>query len=189
MATQRILFISGSSRVNGTNWRLAASVADLARRTLNDRIDIITMDIERLDLPAFHPATAAQEGLPEDVTAARKEIAQSASLFVSSDEYTGMYSAIFRNFAFWVSADIQEGKNLLDGKRIVLCGASMGGVGGIRGQPALHQFLVEFGADVVSKKLDLGSSMSVFDEHGDILPKFRQQIMDFAVYPLIVPVG
>lgn len=183
---QRILFISGSSKVNGTNWRLARSVAELTKHILDDKVSIATMNIEMLTLPAFDPEVRDLESVAEDVLKVRQEVAQSTALFVSSDEYTGMYSTIFRNFACWLSLDIDGSGNLLDGKRIVLCGTLSGGVGGIRGQPALHQFLVELGAKLVSRKLELGSSSSVFGEDGEVLPKFKQQLIDRAVHPLTV---
>lgn len=186
MRARRILFISGSSKVNGTNWRLATAVAKLARRTLGDQAEIRTIDIGELALPPFDPTKNNQHSISEEVQRVRRDIARSDTFFVSSDEYTGMYSTEFRNFALWLSIDLDDGRNLLNGKRIVLCGASLGGLGGLRGQPALHQFLVELGAEVVSKKLNLGTSTGVFAQDGVIRPKFERQLLDEVVHELTV---
>lgn len=181
----KLLFMSGSSRVGSTNWRLVAAAADLAKRTYGDRIETTVVNLGALDIPRFDPATADGAPPPDAVAALRGKAASCDAIFMSSDEYSGTYSALFRNAAAWLTRDPDGSGNPFIDKPVALCGIALGGVGGLRGHPALHQFLVELGADVHSRKLSLGTAASPFLPDGSLLPKVERQLIDGALGALM----
>ncbi|WP_370320254.1 NADPH-dependent FMN reductase [Oricola sp.] len=181
----KLLFMSGSSRVGSANWRLVGAAAELAKRRYGDRIETTIVNLGELEIPPFDPAQADGEALPAAVAALRAEVAGCDAMFMSSDEYSGTYSALFRNSAAWLTQDIDGSGNLLEDKPVALCGVVLGGVGGLRGHPALHQFLVELGAEVHSQKLDLGTAASPFAPDGGLLPKVKRQLTGGALGSLV----
>lgn len=180
----KLLFISGSSRVGSANWRLVGAAAELAKRTYGDRIETTIVNLAELDIPPFDPAQTDGD-LPAAVATLRAEVAGCDAMFMSSDEYSGTYSALFRNAAAWLTREIDGAGNLLEDKPVALCGVVLGGVGGLRGHPALHQFLVELGAEVHSQKLELGTAASPFAPDGGLLPKVERQLIGGALGSLV----
>jgi chromate reductase len=169
-----LLFFSGSSQVGSVNARLAFAVAELVRRSADAAVT--TIDLSDFDLPNY--AQAGQSGaLAADAVTLRGLLQGADGVFLSSDEYTGAYSAVFRNAVGWLTDEREGAGSVLRGKPVALCGASGGGVGALRGQPALAQLLREVGAEVISQQLELGTSPGPFDPQGQLLPKVERQLL------------
>jgi NAD(P)H-dependent FMN reductase len=130
----------------------------------------------QFDLPNFE--NASERDRPEEVIRLKSSFNGVAGIFMSSDEYTGAYSAILKNAINWLRLIDSGHRTPFDGARVALCGASGRGAGGLRGQPALQQFLLELGAVVVSQHLELGTSESPFDREGRLLLKAQRQLLD-----------
>lgn len=171
---KKIAFISGSSRIDSVNWRLVGTTSKLAETQLSDQMTAVNIDVFEQDLPRFEMPTGPKAPLPDEVERLRTLVKSASGIFLSSDEYTGAYSTAFRNAAAWLSADIDSDGNLLLDKPIALCGTFMGGVGALRGHPALAQFLFETGAQVRSYKIPLGTSVTPFDVKGKLLPEVAE---------------
>lgn len=172
----KLLFISGSSHVGSANWKLASAAAAIAKQSFGDRIDAVGLDLMQFDLPNCENASG--ESRPEEVVRLRAAFDGVAGIFMSSDEYTGAYSAILRNAIGWLRLSDPKLSTPFHGMRVALCGTSARGVGGLRGQPALHQLLRELGALVVPQQLELGTSESPFDREARLLPKAQRQLLD-----------
>jgi NAD(P)H-dependent FMN reductase len=177
-----LLFFSGSSQVGSVNARLAGAAADLVRRRFD--AEVTAIDLSDFDLPNY--GQAAQSGaLPADAVKLRGLLRSADGVFLSSDEYTGTYSAVFRNAVGWLTDERDGSASVLRGKPVALCGASAGGVGALRGQPALNQLLREIGAEVISQHLELGTSPSPFDPQGQLLPRVERQLVDACLRELL----
>jgi NAD(P)H-dependent FMN reductase len=172
----RLLFFSGSSRVGSVNARLARAAADLTRRTFGASVTMI--DLADFHLPDYAGYKGRPDDLPGDVVRLRALLADTDGLFLSSDEYTGAYSTLFRNAVGWLMDERGGAQPLLRGKPVALCGASIGGAGALRGQPALKQFLQVVGMSVISQQLHLGTSRTPFDAQGSLLPKAETQLIN-----------
>lgn len=104
---------------------------------------------------------------------------------MSSDEYTGAYSALLKNAIRWLSALDAESETPFRGISVALCGASSRGAGALRGQPALAQLLTELGARVISQYLEVGTAPGLFDEQGRLRQRFEQQLVDGCLSRLV----
>ncbi|MBI3699678.1 MAG: NAD(P)H-dependent oxidoreductase [Afipia sp.] len=177
MKEMKIVFLSGSSHVGSANWKLASAAASIAKEAFGDRVDLIVLDLMEYDLPRFE-AVAPNE-YPVDVMRLKSLLEHANGIFVSSDEYTGAYSTIFRNAVRWLRAIDADQRTPFDGARVALCGTSGRGAGGLRGQPALQQFFLELGAEiVVSQQLEQGTLDSPFTKDGTLVPKLRKQLLE-----------
>lgn len=107
----------------------------------------------------------------------RAEFDGVAGIFMSSDEYTGAYSAILKNAIGWLRRSDSELCTPFHGMPVALCATSARGAGGLRGHPALQQWLRELGAPVIPQQLDLGTSGSPFDREGRLFPKAQRQLL------------
>jgi NAD(P)H-dependent FMN reductase len=172
----KLLFLSGSSHVGSVNWKLANAAAAITKRSFGDRIDPVGLDLMQFDLPNFE--NASERDRPEE--AARLQVAFDgvAGVFMSSDEYTGTYSAILKNAVGWLRLIGPGLRTPFDGMQIALCGVSGRGAGGLRGQPALQQLLQELGAIVISQHLEMGTTENPFDAEGQLLPKAQRQLLE-----------
>lgn len=172
----KVLFLSGSSHIGSANWKLANAAAVTAREYFGDRIDPVGLDLMQFDLPSFE--NALEHDRPDEVIRLKSSFNGAVGIFMSSDEYTGAYSAILKNAIGWLRLIDPGHRTPFDGARVALCGTSGRGAGGLRGQPALQQLLLELGAVVISQHLELGTSESPFDRVGGLLPKAQRQLLD-----------
>lgn len=171
----KLLFLSGSSQVGSANWKLASAAAAIVKQSF-DHIEPVELDLMQFDLPNFENASGNDQ--PAEVLRLKAEFDGTAGIFMSSDEYTGTYSAILKNAVGWLRLSDPNHRTPFDGVRVALCGISGRGVGGLRGQPALQQFLGELGAVVMSQHLELGTSESPFDGEGRLLPKAQRKLLE-----------
>ncbi|QJR17646.1 NADPH-dependent FMN reductase [Pelagibacterium halotolerans] len=178
MSKKTVLFVSGSSQVGSSIWRMVGAAAALAEREMSDTITAVTLNLADYEIPAFTEDTAAS--VPDSVAAVRAIVAGADAIFMSSDEYTGAFSSVFRNAAGWLGQDVDGAGNLFQSKLITLCGAPTGGVGALRGHPALHQFLLELGANVYSQKFELGSTAKLLGPDGNLSPTVERQLREGA---------
>lgn len=181
----KLLFLSGSSHVGSVNWKLASAAAALVKQSFGDRIEPVDLDLMQFDFPNFE--NAAGNDQPEGLVRLKAEFDGAGGIFMSSDEYTGTYSAVLKNAVGWLRLSDPNQRTPFDGVRVALCGTSGRGAGGMRGQPALQQFLGELGAVVMSQHLELGTSENPFDGEGRLLPKVQRQLLNGCLGKLCAP--
>jgi len=180
-----LLFLSGSSQLGSTNWRLPRAAAALASRTLHGRVTSNLLELDDLDLPTYE--VAASE-VPRRLAALKQAIVRADGIFMSSDEYTGAYSTMFKNAVAWLRRDALD-KAVFGGSRVALVSMAARGAGGLRGHPALRQLLEELGAEVISQHLELGTDTSAFDREGNLLPRFERQLLNGCLAKLVTAQG
>ncbi len=181
-----MLFFSGSSQIASVDWKLASAAANFTKRMFDDDLAVSIIDLAEFELPNYSPMHGDADEMPAGVVMLRDTIASSDGIFVSSDEYTGAYSAALKNAIRWLTHNASDKEALFDGLPVALCGASLRGAGGLRGQPALGQMFTEQGAIVISQHLELGTSAGLFDPGGRLLSKVEKQLVDGALGKLFV---
>ena len=176
-----LLFLSGSSKLGSTNWRLPRGAAALAARAFPGRVTSNVLGLDELDLPTYE-ATGGE--VPHQLDPVKQAIARAGGIFMSSDEYTGAYSATFKNTVAWLRRADPD-KPVFAGLRVALVGTAARGAGGLRGHPALRQLLEELGAEVISQHLELGTDAGAFDREGNLLPKLEKQLLGGCLAKLV----
>nr|HAQ95511.1 hypothetical protein [Afipia sp.] len=172
----KLLFLSGSSHIGSANWRLASAAAVVAEQSFGDRVEPVSLDLMQFDLPNLE--NASEHDRPEEAVRLKAAFDSVSGVFMSSDEYTGTYSAILRNAIGWLRRCDPKLRTPLDGMQVALCGTFGRGTGGLRGQPALQQFLRELGAVVIPQHLEMVTVENPFDREGRLLPKVQKQLLD-----------
>lgn len=171
-----LLFLSGSSNIGSTNWKLATAAATVARQTFGDRLNVVILDLTRFELPNFEKASDPPR--PEEITRLKAAFGDAAGIFMSSDEYTGTYSAVLKNAIGWLRLSDPAQRTPFEGLPVALCGTSPRGAGGLRGLPALQQLLRELGALVIAQHLELGTADSPYDPDGGLSTKAQKQLLE-----------
>lgn len=180
-----LIFLSGSSHIGSVHWRLATAAAALTSRAFRSEATATVIDLSNVDLPNFSESDGFAQAMPSDVAALRSRLLQADGVFMSSDEYTGTYSALLKNTIRWLSALDAEGDTPFRGLPVVLCGASSRGAGALRGHPALAQLLTELGGHVISQHLEMGTAAGLFDEQGRLRQRFERQLVENGLFQLI----
>lgn len=173
-----LIFLSASSQIGSVHRRLATAAAALTNRNFRNEAKATLVDLNSLDLPNFSERDAAVNDIPIDATALRNRLSQADGMFMSSDEYTGAYSAFLKNTIRWLSSLDAKSETPLRGMPIALCGASSRGAGSLRGQPALAQLLGELGAHIIPQYLELGTAASLMDDEGQLRQRFGRQLSE-----------
>jgi NAD(P)H-dependent FMN reductase len=180
-----LAFLSGSSQIGSANWRIPAVAADLTKQIYGDEVAVTVVELSEFGLPTYSESGKDSQAVPSEVVELRNRLSNADGVFISSDEYTGAYSAVLKNTLRWLSALKLDNEAPLADMPTALCGTSSRGVGALRGQPALAQLLNELGARVISQYLELGTAPSLFDERGRLHKRFEKQLVDGCLFTLI----
>ena len=148
----------------------------IAKQSFGYRIDAVGLDLMQFDLPNLEKTP--EDSREDEVMRLRGAFDGVTGVFMTSDEYTGAYSAVLKNAIGWLRRSDPNRCTPFQGMAVALCGTSARGVGGIRGLPALQQLLSELGARVITQHLELGTSESLFDREGRLLPKAQRLLLD-----------
>ncbi len=180
-----LIFLSASSQAGSVHRRLATAAAALTNRKLQDEANAALIDLSSFDLPNFSEHDDATNETPAGATALHDRLSRADGMFMSSDEYTGAYSALLKNTIRWLSSLDAQNETPLRGMPVALCGASSRGAGSLRGQPALAQLLGELGAHVIPQYLELGTAASLLDENGQLRQRFERQLVEGCLIKLV----
>lgn len=180
-----LIFLSASSQTGSVHRRLAAAAAALTNHKLQVEANATLIDLSRLDLPNFSEHDDATNEAPVDAAVLRNRLSRADGMFMSSDEYTGTYSALLKNTVRWLSSLDAQSETPLRGMPVALCGASSRGAGSLRGQPALAQLLGELGAHVIPQYLELGTTVSLLDDKGRLHQRFERQLVEGCLAKLV----
>ena len=162
--------------MGSVNWRLASAAAAITKRSFGERVEPVSLDLMEFDLPNFENASGLD--WPPEAIRLKAVFDGVCGVFMSSDEYTGAYSAILKNAIGWLRLSDAKLRTPFDGMQVALCAAAGRGAGGLRGQPALQQLLQELGAVVIPQRLEMGTIESPFDWEGRLSPKAQRQLLD-----------
>ncbi|GAB2635138.1 NADPH-dependent FMN reductase [Kribbella swartbergensis] len=142
----RILMISGSTRRESLNTRLAR----LAATTRDSDTVTVVSDLDRLP---YYDGDLEAAGVPTPVLELREAVAEADALVVVTPEYNGSVPGLLGNAVDWLSRPPHD--SVLRGKRVVVLSASPSRYGGIRAATHLRTVLGHIGADVAPQGLSV----------------------------------
>jgi NAD(P)H-dependent FMN reductase len=169
----RILAFGGSLRRDSFNQKLAALAAEGARAA---GAEVTVISLRDYPLPVFDQDLEDASGKPEAAVRLKALFASHHGLIIASPEYNSSVTAALKNAIDWVSrVDSPDEPMLsaLSGKSAVLCAASPGGLGGLRGLVHLRAILGNIGITVLPDQFALSSAHTAFASDGSLTDSGR----------------
>lgn len=153
MEKVKILALAGSLRKDSLNKKLLAVAAQGAR---DAGADVTIVDMKEYPLPIYDGDDEAASGLPENAKKLKKLFLAHNGLLIASPEYNSSFPGGLKNLIDWVSrAETKDEPALacFTGKTAVICSASPGALGGLRGLVTLRMLLGNLGMLVLPRQV------------------------------------
>ena len=164
----RILAFGGSLRRDSFNQKLAAIVAAGARSA---GADVTVVSLRDYPMPVFDQDLEESSGKPEAAARLKALFREHDGLIIASPEYNSSITAALKNAIDWVSrvdSDDEPMLSALAGKTAVICSASPGALGGLRGLVHLRAILGNIGITVLPDQLAIAGAMKAFRGDGSL---------------------
>ncbi len=174
MITPRILAFGGSLRRDSYNHKLAA-IAAVGGREAGAEITVISL--REFALPVFDEDLEATIGMPAAAKRLKAIFRENNGLIIASPEYNSSITAALKNAIDWVSrgeSDDEPSLSALAGKTAVVCSASPGGLGGLRGLVHLRAILGSIGITVLPDQIAIGKAYEAFTPDGALVDEKQQ---------------
>jgi chromate reductase len=156
MTTPRLLGLSGSLRAQSCNSKLIREAARLFGECSFSEADL------RFSL--YDGDEEDANGVPENVQAVERQIADADAVVISTTEYNKGPSGVLKNALDWISRC--EG-NCWAGKPVAVMSAAAGRAGGERAQLILRSFMVPFRPRILQgPEIHVASCATQFDDQG-----------------------
>ena len=169
MTTPRILAFGGSLRRASFNQKLAAIAADGAREA---GAEVTLIALRDFPLPVFDEDLEKAEGLPEAAKKLKQLFREHHGLLIASPEYNSSISGALKNAIDWVSraeSDDEPPLVAFTGKTAILCAASPGALGGLRGLVQVRAILGNIGVTVLPDQVAVSKAHEAFGESGALV--------------------
>lgn len=166
--TPRILVFGGSLRRDSFNQKLAAIAAEGAREA---GAEVTVIALRDFPLPVFDQDLEDASGKPEAAARLKAIFKDHHGLIIASPEYNSSITAALKNAIDWVSRadrDDEPMLSALSGKSAVLCAASPGALGGLRGLVHLRSILGNIGITLLPDQIAVGNAYQAFAEDGSL---------------------
>ncbi len=171
----RILVLSGSTRSESFNKKLAAAAAQVLQTQAND---VALIDLSEFDAPIYNGDDEAQNGLPASMQALKKIFAGAEAVVISCPEYNGFIPPLLVNTFSWLSRPENGEKSVaLSGKMAAIMATSPGLLGGIRVMPRLRDCLSELGMTVLPGYVTVKSAFDAFGDSGELVNEADAQAL------------
>ncbi len=164
----RILAFGGSLRRDSFNHKLATIAAAGAREA---GAEVTLIALRDFALPVFDEDLEARDGLPEAAKKLKALFRGHHGLLIASPEYNSSVTAALKNTIDWVSraeTDNEAPLSVLSGKTAVICSASPGALGGLRGLVHLRAILGNLGITVLPEQAAVPGAHAAFREDGTL---------------------
>ena len=168
MTTPRILAFGGSLRRDSFNQKLAAIAAEGAREA---GAEVTLIALRDFPLPVFDQDFEAAEGLPEAAKKLKQLFREHHGLLIASPEYNSGITGALKNAIDWVSraeSDDEPPLVAYTGKTAILCAASPGALGGLRGLVQVRAILGNIGVTVLPDQVAVSKAHEAFREDGSL---------------------
>ena len=166
MSTPRILAFGGSLRRDSFNQKLATIAAAGAREA---GAEVTVIALREFPLPVFDEDLEAAKGLPAEAKKLKQLFREHHGLIIASPEYNGSLPAALKNALDWVSrteTDDEPSLAAFTGKTAILCAASPGGLGGLRGLVHVRAILGNIGVTVLPDQVAVSQAHKAFGPDG-----------------------
>ena len=158
----KILAFAASARKGSFNKKLIAVAASTAKRL---GAEVTLIDLRDFPLPLYDGDLEEEKGIPENAIKLRDLMLAHQGIMISSPEYNGSISPLFKNTIDWISRDETDA---FEGKAFALFSASPGGLGGIRALPQVRHVLTVLGTLVIPEQLALARAADAFNDDGSL---------------------
>ncbi len=162
----RLLAFGGSLRRDSYNQKLAAVVADGAREA---GAEVTLIALRDFPLPLFDADVEEMDGMPENAKKLKALFREHHGFVVASPEYNSSITAALKNAIDWVSraeSDDEPAWSAFSGKTAILCAASPGALGGLRGLVHIRSILGNLGITVLPDQVAVSKAYDAFDDSG-----------------------
>ena len=177
MTTPRILVFGGSLRRDSFNQKLAAAAAAGASAA---GAEVTVISLRDFPLPVFDSDLESASGMPETARALKQLFLSHHGLIIASPEYNSSVTAALKNAIDWVSraeSDSEPPGAAFSGKSAILCAASPGALGGLRGLVHLRSILGNLGVTVLPDQIAVGKAHEAFSPDGAMTdPKLAARV-------------
>lgn len=184
-ANKKILFLSGSTRINSFNSALAKAAYEIAK---TQNVDAEYIDLADYELPLFNQDEETDRGMPGNAKRLKIKFVEADGYFIATPEYNGSFTPLLKNTLDWLSRAHQENEPPLAAyadKAAAISGASPGGLGAMRALVPLRLLLSNVGVNMVGNQLALGTAHEAFDERGKLKSEYYQGMLEGIVRTLI----
>ncbi len=156
-----IVAFAGSLRKDSFNKKNVKEAIRLAQEL--DGVTAEFVDLQPLDIPIYDGDVEDKSGIPADVLALAEKITKADALIISTPEYNGSISSPLKNVVDWLS---RQKPVSITGKHLLICAASTGALGGVRGLWHTRIPFEVLGMHVYPTMLGLPKANEAFDENG-----------------------
>lgn len=156
----KFLMMAMSLRKDSLNKKLILH-AQQSLKAVQGSHDFEVLSLSDYLIPLYDGDLEAQTGIPDTVKRLGDKIMGARGLILSSPEYNGGISGVFKNTIDWIS---RLSPMPWSGKQILLLAASPGGLGGVRGLGHSRVPLESLGAFVYPEMFGLAQAHQAFDE-------------------------
>lgn len=176
----KILALGGSLRRDSVNQKLAAVAAAGAREA---GADVTLIALRDFPMPIYDGDLEATGGLPEHARRLKALFRSHHGLIIASPEYNSSITAALKNAIDWVSrAESKDDASVLAGKTAILCAASPGALGGLRGLVHIRAILGNMGVTVLPDQVAVGQAYQAFTPEGGLADgKLDQRVRQLGV--------
>ena len=168
MIKPRILAFGGSLRRDSFNQTLATLAAAGAREA---GAEVTLIALRDFPLPVFDQDLEDAEGLPAAAKKLKKLFCEHDGLLIASAEYNSSISGMLKNAIDWVSraeTDVEPSLVAFAGKSAILCAASPGALGGLRGLVHVRAILGNIGVTVLPDQVAVSKAHEAFRTDGSL---------------------
>jgi NAD(P)H-dependent FMN reductase len=169
MSTPRILAFGGSLRRDSFNQKLAAIAAQGAREA---GAEVTLIALRDFPMPVYDGDLEDTSGMPEHAKRLKELFRTHDGLIISAPEYNSSITAALKNAIDWVSRSESDDEPPLvafTGKSAILCAASPGALGGLRGLVHVKAILGNIGVTVLPNQVAVGKAYEAFGPDGALL--------------------
>lgn len=169
MQTPRILAFGGSLRKDSFNQKLAGIAAQGAREA---GAEVTLIALRDFPLPLYDEDIESQSGLPEHARRLKELFRAHDGLLIACPEYNSSISGALKNAIDWVSrqeSDDEPSLSAFTEKSAVLCAASPGGLGGLRGLVHARAILGNLGVMVLPAQVAVQKAHEAFAPDGALV--------------------
>jgi chromate reductase, NAD(P)H dehydrogenase (quinone) len=168
MTTPRILAFGGSLRRDSFNQKLATVAAGGAREA---GAEVTVIALREFPMPVFDQDLEAAEGMPPAAKKLKQLFREHHGLIIAAPEYNSSITAALKNALDWVSrteTDDEPPLAAFAGKTAILCAASPGGLGGLRGLVHVRAILGNIGVTVLPEQVAVSQAHTTFRPDGSL---------------------
>ena len=176
----KLLFLSGSTRKESLNKKLAQLACDKARSA---GAEATLIDLQDFEMPMYQGDLEDRDGIPEAAKALRQVFADHDGFFIATPEYNSSMPPVLINALDWITRPQENVAPLIAfrGKVAALGAVSPGGLGGLRVLVPLRMMLGNIAVHVIPTQVAVSNGMDAFDENGGLKNEMQAGLLQMAV--------